>query len=1006
MEKISRKLTEGWKMLLGILLFCFVMAISPAYAQNTTVKGVVRDAMGPTAGATVVQKGTNNGTITDLDGNFTISVPSNAVLVFSFVGLDTQEVPVAGKKFIEVTLSGNEELEEVVVVGYGTQKKSDITGSVASVDKARLSKLPVTNVLQAVQGATAGVTISQGSSIPGDAPSALVRGRNSITAGTGPYIVVDGVPISKSGGSLNDINPGDIESMEILKDASATAIYGTNGANGVILITTKHGKEGKPSVSYNGYVGIEDFAHKMDFCNGEQITQRYRDYVAQNAGETMANDYVKNQAEIAAQAAGQETDWLYDMVSRTGIIQDHNVTINGGADKVKYFISGDYLTQKGVLKGFNYKRYSLRLNIDADVTDYLKIGTNTYIVSHNRDGGRVNFLMAEAMSPYGQVYNEDGTYCVYPMASENLFFNPMRDINQDHERRQWNINLNGYADLDFGHIWTPLKGLHYKFNFGYSYVPKRENYYNGHEQNDDNGYGYIFNAETQSYTAENILSWARDFGKHHVDLTALYASSRKKYHDNTAAASKFINDELLWHSLEGGSTQVAKSYTDLYTTCSQMGRINYSYDSRYLFTATVRRDGSSVFGDDNKYGVFPSVALGWNIANEAFMEGTNDWLNTLKLRLSYGKAGNEAIGVYETLAKMSKAALALDRDSYTALYPSSRMGNSGLSWETTKSFNIGVDFGFLNNRINGNIDFYTSKTTDLLLKRNLPKISGFSDVYMNIGKTANKGLEITINSKNISTKDFTWSTSLVWSWNKNEIKDLYGDGKDDIDNGWFIGYPISVIYDYEMEGIWQKDEIERGEHLNHYPEAQPGDVKLRDINGDGKIDPADDKTIQGQTTPKWIGGLTNTFSYKNITLSIFIQTVQGLKRNNSLLAMAGDEMGRRNTTLEVGYWTENNPSNEFRSLSKTSNQKGYGFPRDASFTRVKDITLSYQFPAKITKALNINALTIYASGRNLFTFTDWIGWDPESDITQRGWGGYENNYPMTKSMVFGLNVTF
>ena len=1006
MEKISRKLTEGWKMLLGILLFCFVMAISPAYAQNTTVKGVVRDAMGPTAGATVVQKGTNNGTITDLDGNFTINVPANAVLVISFVGLDTQEIPVAGKKFIEVTLSGNEELEEVIVVGYGTQKKSDITGSVASVDKARLSKLPVTNVLQAVQGATAGVTISQGSSIPGDAPSALVRGRNSINAGTGPYIVVDGVPISKSGGSLNDINPGDIESMEILKDASATASYGTNGANGVILITTKHGKEGKPSISYNGYVGIEDFANKMDFCNGAQITQRYKDYVAQNAGETMYNDYVKNQGEAAAQAAGQETDWIYDMVSRTGIIQDHNVTINGGADKVKYFISGDYLTQKGVLKGFNYKRYSLRLNIDADVTDYLKIGTNTYIVSHNRDGGRVNFLMAEAMSPYGQVYNEDGTYCVYPMASENLFFNPMRDVNQDHERRQWNINLNGYADLDFGHIWAPLKGLHYKFNFGYSYVPKRESYYNGAEQNNLNGYGEIFNAETQNYTAENILSWARDFGKHHIDLTALYASSRRKYHDNTAAASKFINDELLWHNLGGGGTQVAKSKTELYTTVSQMGRINYSYDSRYLFTATVRRDGSSVFGDNIKYGTFPSVALGWNIANEAFMEGTNDWLNNLKLRLSYGKAGNEAINVYETLSKMTNAALALDGASYTALYPNSRMGNSGLSWESTQSFNVGVDFGFLNNRINGNIDFYTSKTTDLLLQRNLPKISGYSNVYMNMGETANKGLEITINSKNISTKDFTWSTSLVWSWNKNEIKDLYGDGKDDLGNRWFIGHPISVIYDYEMEGIWQKDEIERGDHLNHDPQAQAGDVKIRDIDGDGKITPEGDKTIQGQTSPKWIGGLTNTFSYKNITLSIFIQTVQGLKRNNSLLAMASDEMGRRNSTLEVAYWSESKPTNEFRSLSKTSNRWGYGFPRDASFTRVKDITLSYQFPAKITKALNINALTIYASGRSLFTFTDWIGWDPESDITQRGWGGYENNYPMTKSMVFGLNVTF
>ena len=993
-------------MLLGILLFCFVMAVSPAYAQNTTVKGVVRDAMGPTAGATVVQKGTNNGTITDLDGNFEISVPSNAVLVISFVGLDSQEIPVAGKKFIEVTLEGNEELEEVVVVGYGTQKKSDITGSVASVDKARLSKLPVTNVLQAVQGATAGVTISQGSSIPGDAPSALVRGRNSINAGTGPYIVVDGVPISKSGGSLNDINPGDIESMEILKDASATAIYGTNGANGVILITTKHGKEGKPSISYNGYVGIEDFAHKMDFCNGAQITQRYKDYVAQNAGETMYNDYVKNQAEAAAQAAGQETDWIYDMVSRTGIIQDHNVTINGGAEKVKYFISGDYLSQKGVLKGFNYKRYSLRLNIDADVTDYLKIGTNTYIVSHNRDGGRVNFLMAEAMSPYGQVYNEDGTYCIYPMASENLFFNPMRDVNQDHERRQWNINLNGYADVDFGHIWTPLKGLHYKFNFGYSYVPKRENYYNGAEQNNLSGYGYIFNAETQNFTAENILSWARDFGKHHVDLTALYAASRKKYHDNTAAASIFINDEQLWHNLAGGVTQVAKSYTDLYTTCSQMGRINYSYDSRYLFTATVRRDGSSVFGDDNKYGVFPSVAIGWNIANEAFMESTSDWLSTLKLRLSYGKAGNEAIGVYETLAKMANAALALDGASATALYPSSRMGNSGLSWETTKSFNVGVDFGLLNNRINGNIDFYKSNTTDLLLQRNLPKISGYSNVYMNMGETANTGLEVTINSKNVSTKDFTWNTSLVWSWNKNEIKDLYGDGKDDLGNRWFIGHPISVIYDYEMEGIWQKDEIERGDHQKQDPQAQAGDVKLRDIDGDGKITPEGDKTIQGQTTPKWIAGLTNTFTYKGISLSIFIQTVQGLKRNNSLLAMASDEMGRRNSTLEVGYWSESNPTNEFRSLSKTSNRWGYGFPRDASFTRIKDITLSYQVPARITQAMHINALTIYASGRNLFTFTDWIGWDPESDITQRGWGGYENNYPMTKSMVFGLNVTF
>ena len=998
------------KLTLPTRKLCFVMALAagmvafplPTMAEQAVqdvqqagvVKGQVTDKNGEgVIGATVKVKDAATGTVTDFDGNFTLNVNGAGTLVVSYIGYLTKEVPFTVGQTLNISIEEDATaLDEVVVVGYGVQKKSDVTGSVTSINKERLSKLPVTNVLQAVQGAAAGVTITQGSSIPGDAPSALVRGRNSINAGTGPYIVVDGVPISKSGGSLNDINPGDIESMEILKDASATAIYGTNGANGVILITTKHGKDGKPSVSYNGYLGIEDFAHKMDFCNGAQITQRYKDYVAQNPGETMYNDFVKNQNEAEAQAAGRETDWLYDMVSQTGIIQDHNVTVNGGADNIKYFISGDYMSQKGVLKGFNYKRYSLRMNIDADVTDYLRIGTNSYIVSHNRDGGRVNFMMAEAMSPYGKVYEDDGSYCIYPMYTESLFFNPMRDINQDHERRQWNINLNAYAELNFGNIWKPLTGLTYKFNFGYSFVPKRENYYNGAEQNDPNGYGYIFNAETQSRTVENILTYAKDIQKHHFDITLLYASSRKKYHDNTATGAKFINDELLWHNLGGGGTQTAKSYTDLYKTVSQMGRLNYSYDSRYLFTFTVRRDGSSVFGSDNKYGTFPSVALGWNIANEKLMEKA-DWLNNLKLRLSYGKAGNEAIGVYETLAKMSNAALTMNGQSATALYPSSRMGNSGLGWETTKTFNIGIDFD-------------TSTTTDLLLQRNLPKVSGYSNVYMNMGKTANKGLEITINSKNIVTKDFTWGTSLVWSWNKNEIKDLYGDQKDDIGNRWFIGEPISVIYDYEMVGIWQKDEIERGDHLNWDPQAQPGDVKLRDVNGDGKIDPNDDKTIQGQTTPKWIGGLTNTFTYKNLSLSIFIQTVQGLKRNNSLLGTASDEMGRRNSTTEVGYWSESNPSNEFRSLSKTSNRWGYGFPCDASFTRIKDVTLSYQFPAQIINALRISALTVYASARNLATFTSWKGWDPEADITQRGWGGYENNYPMTKSYVFGLNVTF
>ncbi len=976
--------------------------------QTGVVKGQVVDKNGEgVIGATVKVKNSKAGTVTDFNGNFAVDVQGSGTLVVSYIGYLTKEVPFTVGQTLNITIEEDETaLDEVVVVGYGVQKKSDVTGSVTSVNKDRLSKLPVTNVLQAVQGAVAGVTITQGSSIPGDGPSALVRGRNSINAGTGPYIVVDGIPISKSGGSLNDINPNDIESMEILKDATATAIYGTNGANGVILITTKRGKNGKPSISYNGYLGVEDFAKKLKFANGAQITQRYKDYVAQNAGETMYNDYVKYANEAENQAAGIENDWVYDIVSQTGIIQDHNVTIKGGADKVTYFISGDYMDQKGVLKGFNYKRYSLRTNIDAEVTNYLTIGTNSYIVSHNRDGGRVNFLMAEAMSPYAKVKDDEGNYVQYPMYSETLFFNPMQYIDQDHERRQWNVNLNAYADINFENIWKPLAGLRYKLNVGYSFIPKREDYYNGVAQyNNAGGYGYIKNEETQNRTVENILTYAKDIQKHHFDVTLLYASSRRKYHKNDASGSKFINDELLWHNLGGGSTQTAGSYTDLYTTVSQMGRLNYSYDSRYLFSITARRDGSAVFGDNIKYGTFPSVAVGWNIANEKFMSNV-DWLNNLKLRISYGKAGNEAINSYETLAKMDNKAITMDGASATALYPNARMGNAGLSWETTKTFNIGVDFGILNNRINGNIDFYSSKTSDILLHRNLPKISGYSDVYMNMGKTANKGLEVTINSKNIVTKDFTWGTSLVWSWNQNKITDLYGDGKDDIGNRWFIGHPISVIYDYEMEGIWQEDEIERGDHLNQDPQAQPGDVKLRDIDGDHKITPEGDKTIQGQTTPKWTGGLTNTITYKGFTLSVFIQTAQGQKRNNSLLAMAADEQGRRNSTTEVGYWTAENRSNEYRSLSKTSNRWGYGFPRNASYTRIKDVTLSYVFPAVVTNALHINALTAYVSGRNLYTFTSWKGWDPEANITQRGWSGYENNYPMTKSFVFGLNVTF
>lgn len=989
----------------GIMVAAYAQA--SAQTQSNVCKGVVYDSTGePLIGATVMVKGTTNGTSTDIDGAFSLSnVKKGATLLFSYVGMDPKEVKWDGQA-IEVTLSDNESvLNELVVVGYGVQRKSDVTGSVTSVSKDRLSKLPVSNVLQAMQGATSGVTIQQSSSIPGDAPSTIVRGQNSINANSGPYVVVDGIPLNNTGGSLSDIAPNDIESIEILKDASATAIYGTNGANGVILVTTKRGKEGRAKVTYSGYVGIEDFAKKLQFCDGDQIIQRYKDYVAQNPGETMFNENVKYQNEVDNYNAGRQTDWLYDVASRTGVIQDHNVTVSGGSENAKYFVSLDYYDQKGILKGYDYKRYSIRTNLDVDVTKWLQFGTNIFIASHNRDGGRVNLLNAEAMSPWGKVYEDDGSLCIYPMYSEQLWSNPLLGTKRDDERRAWNISINGYGVLDFGNMWAPLKGLQYRLNFGYSFSPTRNSWYTGRETNDQNGTGEIKNADTQTRLVENLIYYNRDFGKHRLGVTLLAAAMRKKYSENTAHATKFVNDNLSYNNLGAGETPSVKSYADLRTTSSLMGRINYSFDSRYLFTFTVRRDGSSVFGDNNKYGTFPSVAVGWNISNEKFMEPSNSWLNNLKLRLSYGKAGNEAISVYETILKLSVEKFAMGGNSVVGLIPSTRMANKDLGWEETKTFNVGVDFGFLNNRLNGNIDFYTSTTDGLLLLRRLPNLSGYSDVYANMGKTANHGIELTLNSRNIVTKDFTWSSGLVFSWSHNEIKDLYGDKTDDVGNRWFIGHPIGVIYDYEMVGIWQKDEIERGEHLNWDPVAEPGDVKLADRNGDGVIND-DDRYVQGQTTPKWNGGLTNTFTYKGFTLSVFLNTVQGHKNWNRLLSVAGDEMGRRNQTTEIGYWTEENCSNEFRSLSKSSNKHNYGYAQDAWFWRIKDVTLSYTFPEKWMSKIGIDNLMLYVSARNLVTWTNWTGWDPETQQDPRGSGSWESNYPYTRTYTFGLNVTF
>jgi TonB-linked SusC/RagA family outer membrane protein len=1002
----------------GIQKMCFlimlaVLGILNAQAQERTISGSVADSNGEALiGVTIVVKGAATGTITDENGRFSLpNVSPNTVLLISYVGYVTQEIPVASKTDIQVTmLEDTQALEEVVVVGYGTQKRSDITGSVTTVPKDRLSKIPVNNVMQAIQGAAAGVNVSQASSVPGDTPSTIVRGRNSVNASSEPYIVVDGIPLSKKDMSINDINPNDIESVEILKDPSAVAIYGTNGSSGVILITTKRGKTGKPTIRYNGYGGVEKLAHILEPNTPDVLLDQYAEYARIN-NLPLNPDYApaRYQNEVDNYKNGTVTDWI-DAVTQTGIVQDHNVSAMGGTDNVQYYMSGDFLDQKGVVKGYNYKRYSFRTNIDLKAADFLSVGASTFVAFHNRDGGRANLLNAAAMSPYGKMYDENGDLERYPIYSETLWQNPLLPTTINPVRRETTVSVNGYGEVDFGKMYAPLNGLKFKINAGFSYVPKRSAYYEGESVYRSGGWGQINNDETQSYTIENIASYSKDLGKNHFDLTGLYSAYSKDWRWSRSEATQFPNDLLGSNNLGLGATMIAGSNATQRRLLSQMGRLNYNYDSRYLFTFTVRRDGSSVFGENYKWGTFPSLALGWNVTSETFAQPWTSVLNNLKLRASWGYSGNENINEYASLFLMNNDKTSMDKISHTTLKVRPDMGNANLKWERTEGLNLAADFGLWNNRLNGTIEWYTRTTDGVLLWQNLPQLSGYTRVMTNIGTLNNKGVEITLNSTNINVKDFRWGTTLVFARNKQQWLDVYGGKTEDVGNRWFIGQPIGVIYDYTKVGIWQEDEIAAGKHLNWQEDAEAGAVKLADLSGpdgtpDGKIDDYD-RSILGQTDPKWTGGITNTFSYKNLTLSIFINTVQGQMRNNGIIGTASDEQGRRNGYKDIGYWTPENKSNEWRSLSNNSNRKGYGFPMDAGFTRIKDITLSYTIPAKWVNKLKMDAVQVYASGRNLYTFTDWIGWDPEARYIGRGSENWEVNYPVTRSFVFGLNVTF
>jgi TonB-linked SusC/RagA family outer membrane protein len=974
------------------------MALS---AQVRTITGTVSNETGETLpGVNVVIEGTTIGTTTNVNGSYSIDVPaSNNVLVFSYIGMVTKRVPIGNLSVIDVTMEMETiGMDEVVVVGYGTQKKSDITGAVASVGQERLEQIPNTNFAQALQGAIPGVTVSTNSaSAEGGNMSIMVRGRNSIEASNTPLIVLDGIPY---GGSISEINPDDIESIEVLKDASSAAIYGSRGANGVILVTTKKGTVGKPTINYNGYYGVQEIASLPDIMDGEEFWEF----------KNTRNPDAITESEQQVYESGEWTDWI-DVTTRTGKKQQHTLSLSGGTTKMNYFISGTYLDVEGVAVGDDFQRYTTRFNFEADVADWFALGSNTQLSLADRSGFSPNWSGGTAgafwMNPLTKAYDEDGKLTIYPWPDDPYWGNPLAGTIAESKDKRYGVFTNNFAVVKVP--WIP--GLQYKLNTGVDYsIRERASYYGRDTKQglENGGESDTRHRVDHDYTVENILSYEKEFGVHKIFATALYSYQQSGYEEHRTQAQGFPNDVLTWHQASTANLVEPSSSFRKETILSQMLRLNYSYDSRYLITLTGRRDGYSGFGTNRKWGTFPSVALGWNMANENFFEDV-DFINQLKLRASYGRNGNQAVGPYETLSRLSERSY-LYWASTAPGYRPTQLGNPDLGWETTESTNIGIDFGFFEGKLAGSLDAYNSDTYDLLLDRSISPVHGITSITENIGKVNNKGIELMVHSYNFQKPNFTWTTSATMSYMKNEIVSLYGyldeDGNeiDDLGNRWFIGQPIRVNYGRVFDGIWQlDDDIENSAQ----PDAIPGDAKIVDqitvdTDGDGIPDEPDgvindeDRVIQGQRDPKFLWSLTNTVNYKAFTLTVFVHGVHGNKKSNSLMT---DNVwsSRRNTTLK-NWWTEDNPSNDWIGISEDNQTHGAAFIENAGFVRLKDVTLSYDLPNNLTSRIGFDQLRIYATGRNLLTITDYNGLDPELNS--------DRSTPLQKEYLIGLTLGF
>lgn len=1006
-------------------LFLFLFIPLLLSAQKVTVSGKVTDKSGEgLVGVSVTEKGTTNGVACDVDGNYSLSVSNNATLDFSYIGYVSQSVSVQGQTLINVVLQENTKtLSEVVVVGYGTQRRQDVTGAISSVNSQVLKEVPAGNMQQALQGRVAGVNISQTSTRPGASMQIRIRGSRSLLASNDPLVVLDGIPFS---GTLGDINTEDIKSIDVLKDASASAIYGSRAANGVILVTTFRGSTNGTKVTYNGYYGIKSVAQKYEVFNAQEFMQM-RDIAG-------AYGYTPQEQEMIA--AGKSTDWQ-NLMYKNGHVTDHNLNISTGNEKGQYSMGLGYYDESTVLPGQTYKRFSVRLSMDQELGKYFKVGLssqNNYSITGGENASLMYNMLV--MSPIAPAYNADGSIYTQPVYPTDEYINPLLVNNKNswaQDRKRFTTFNSMYGEIKFTDYlkWRTNVGLTYSQN-NYGNFNASGSAFQGSLQNSSSA-TVTFQPSTQ-WTIENLLYFDKVFAqKHKVNAVVMYSAEQSEDNVFRANATDMMADYMLYYNLgyyKEGSGSIAipadqQSYSKR-ALQSLMARVNYGYDNRYMLTATVRRDGSSVLAPDHKWKTYFALSTGWNIINEQFMKGQNAFSN-LKLRAGFGQTASQAINPYQTLGSLAQNKYNFGDQNAFGYYVSN-LANTSLTWEPTNTWNVGLDFGILHDRFTGSIEWYQQKSFDLLYNKSLPPTSGVpGTIVVNEGKTQNTGMEFTVSADIIHPAvktGFSWQVDANLAFNRNKVLALNEGRTIDESRGYFVGYPINVIYNYEKIGIWQLDEAAEAAQYGF----KPGQVKILDWNHDGKID-ASDRHVYDELDPKFEGGFTSRMGFKNFDLTAVAffriggTIISQIHQGNSYLNML---QGRRNQ-IKVDYWTPWNPTNEYPMPNSDGMPAGtysgtLGF-YDAGFLKVRSISLGYNFEQALVKNLGISALRLYATVQNPFVFfSDYMkrggGVDPEG--TNFGDSGYTGgadgvqarqivaglNTPPTRNFIFGLNVTF